>query len=232
MQASRQTASKIFGYDPKEAGLPIEKLNLLLCGGVGAGKSSIVSLIHSIIKGRTSAVALHGTGTSSVTPDLTKYRFNQPGSTSKNPKPVKWQLWDTMGWGSDDYKGGELAFILDGHLPHGCDLRQRISTKTPKYKVKPSLEEEVHCMCLVVPSNAATDEKYMARLQEMRQAALERRKAAFLLISTLWLLQIVVSTLWLFRIMLMFSSVSLYVHVQEFPRWCFSPRLMHTILIL
>ena len=83
MQASRQTASKIFGYDPKEAGLPIEKLNLLLCGCVGAGKSSIVSLIHSIITGRTSAIALHGTGTSSVTSDLTKYRFNQPGSTSK-----------------------------------------------------------------------------------------------------------------------------------------------------
>lgn len=169
--------------------MPIDKLNLLLCGGVGAGKSSIVSLIHSIIKGRTSAVALHGTGSSSVTPDLTKYRFKQPGSTVK-PKPVKWQLWDTMGWGVDDYKGGELAFILDGNLPHGCDLRQRLSTKTPKFKVKPSLEEEVHCMCLVVPSNAATDEKYMARLQEMRQAALERRKAALLLFSAVQPLQV------------------------------------------
>ena len=185
MQASHQIASKIFEYDPKEAGLPIEKLNLLLCGGVGAGKSRIVSLIHSIIKGRTSAVALHGTGTSSVTSNLSKYRFNQPGSTSKNPKPIKWQFWDTMGWGPDDYKGGELALILNGHLPHGCDLRQRISTKTSKYKDRPCLEEKVHCMCLVVPSNAATDEKYMARLQEMRQAALEDGKAALLLVLTL-----------------------------------------------
>lgn len=141
---------------------------------MGAGKSSIVSLIDSVCKGRTSAIAVHGTGSSSVTTNLTKYKMKPTGSK----KNVKWQLWDTMGWGSDDYKGGELAFILDGNLPHGCDQRQRLSTKTANFKIKPSLEEEVHCVCLVVPSNAATDEKYMARLQEMRQAALERRKAS------------------------------------------------------
>lgn len=37
--------STVFKYDPKDAGLPIPTINLLLCGGVGAGKSSIVSTV-------------------------------------------------------------------------------------------------------------------------------------------------------------------------------------------
>lgn len=162
--------TKVFQYDPVDAGLSVPIINILLCGGVGAGKSSIVSTVDSICKGRISRVAQHGQGTSSLTSMLRKYAFKQPNSSD----PVKWQLWDTMGWGVDDYKRGELGFILDGNLPNKCELSKPISTRTEGFKTNPHLRDRVHCVILVVPCNAATDEAYMTRLNEMRQFARER----------------------------------------------------------
>lgn len=122
---------------------------------------------------------------------LRKYEFKQPGST----EPVRWQLWDSMGWGSDDYKRGELGFILDGNLPNMCDLTKSISTRTEGFKAHPGLQDRVHCMLLVVPCSAATDEAYMTRLQEMRQFARERGQ--FLHFSSYIAYAAAMSALWL-----------------------------------
>lgn len=162
--------NKVFQHSPQEAGLSVPVLNLLLLGGVGAGKSSIVSTIDSICKGRISRRAAHGEGAGSLTKDLHKFNFVQPGSK----QPVKWQIWDSMGWGSDDYKQGELGFILDGNLPSNTDLTRSISTRTAGFNAHPRLQDRVHCMILVVPAHAATDEGYLKRLQEMRQIARDR----------------------------------------------------------
>ena len=170
MQDAKKVQDKVFQYDPKQAGLSVPIINILLCGGVGAGKSSIISTIDSICQGRISRRAPHGQGTGSLTRMLRKYTFTQP----ETMKPVKWQMWDSMGWGVDDYKRGELGFILDGNLPNKCDLAGSISTRTEGFKVQPSLQDRVHCMVLVVPCNAASDEAYMARLHEMRQFARDR----------------------------------------------------------
>lgn len=170
MQDAKKVQDKVFQYDPKQAGLSVPIINILLCGGVGAGKSSIISTIDSICQGRISRRAPHGQGTGSLTRMLRKYTFTQPETV----KPVKWQMWDSMGWGVDDYKRGELGFILDGNLPNKCDLAGSISTRTEGFKVQPSLQDRVHCMVLVVPCNAASDEAYMARLHEMRQFARDR----------------------------------------------------------
>lgn len=181
---------EVFKYDPTQAGSSVPVFNLLLCGGVGAGKSSIVSTIDSISKGRISRRAPHGQGTGSLTRMLRKYKFTQPESG----EPVKWQLWDSMGWGTDDYKRGELGFILDGNLPNKCDLSGSISTRTEGFNSQPRLQDRVHCMILVVPCHAATDDAYMARLQEMRQFARDRGQltcrdsfSAVLPDFTLWL---------------------------------------------
>lgn len=101
---------------------------------------------------------------------LRKYTFVQP----ETKELVKWQMWDSMGWGVDDYKRGELGFILDGNLPNKCLLTGSISTRTEEFKIQPSLQDRVHCMVLVVPCNSASDEAYRARLHEMQQFARDR----------------------------------------------------------
>ena len=81
-----------------------------------------------------------------------------------------------MGWGASDYKKGELGFILDGNLPNKCKLDGNISLKTEGFNADPSIADAVHCVCFVVPCDAASDESYMARLREMRQFARDRGK--------------------------------------------------------
>ena len=126
LQVGMRLQKELFQFNPAAAGLPIKHINLLLCGGVGAGKSSIVSTVDSLCQGRISRRAPHGQGTGSLTRTLRKYTFINPDSKQK----VHWQLWDTMGWGASDYTKGELGFILDGHLPDKCKLDNRISSKT------------------------------------------------------------------------------------------------------
>ena len=88
LQNAKKVQDKMFQYEPRQAGLCVPVINMLLCGGVGAGKSSIVSTIDSICQGRISRRAPHGQGTGSLTRMLRKYKFVQP----ETKEPVKWQL--------------------------------------------------------------------------------------------------------------------------------------------
>ncbi len=168
MQDLTTLQKEIFKFDPTTEGLGVKTINILLC------KSSVVSTVDSLCEGRISRRAPHGQGTGSLTRKLRKYKFRDPDTK----KPVHWQLWDSMGWGANDYKKGELGFILDGNLPNGCKLDDKISMKTDGFNKQPSVEDEVHCVCLVVPCDAATDDSYMERLREMREFARERGEQA------------------------------------------------------
>ena len=170
MQDSKRLQNKVLSFDPKARNLPVDSINILLCGGVGAGKSSFVSTIDSLFEGRTSRLAPHGTGTGSLTRKLRKYTFTDSGTNQL----AHWKVWDSMGWGMNDYKQGELGYILDGNLPDGCDLDHPISARTPGFKAQPSIADRVHCVCLVVSCDSATDESYMRRLCEMHEFARAR----------------------------------------------------------
>ena len=53
----------------------LPKVNVLLFGGVGAGKSSLISSVDSLFKGRISRRAGHGQGTGSYTRLLNRFSF-------------------------------------------------------------------------------------------------------------------------------------------------------------
>ena len=156
----------------------VKQVNILLCGGVGAGKSSIVSTVDSLCQRRISRRAPHGQGTGSLTRKLHKYGFTDPATK----EPVHWKLWDSMGWGASDYKKGEMDYILDGNLPNKCKLDDPINMKTAGFKLHPGTADAVHCMCLVVPCESATDDTYMQRLRDMRQFARDKGRLAYLCI--------------------------------------------------
>lgn len=113
---SFQTIAKaLASFEPPE---PLTHVNILLFGGVGAGKSSAISTLDSVLKSRISRIAPYGAGTQSFTSTLTRHTFRQGGGA------LKLQLWDVAGWSSLDYQGGELGLLLDGHLPEGANLRE------------------------------------------------------------------------------------------------------------
>ena len=170
LQAAQSIWKQVTEFSPQQQGLSVKNINILLCGGVGAGKSSIVCTLDSMCKGRKSDRASHGQGTGSLSRHLRKYSFKDP----KSKQPLHWQLWDTMGWGVKDYKRGELEFILDGNLPDRCKLDEQITFKTPGYNRNPGPGDKVHCVCFVVPCSSATDESYMSRLCELRDVVRSR----------------------------------------------------------
>ncbi|KAL0054521.1 hypothetical protein WJX82_010154 [Trebouxia sp. C0006] len=122
----KKLQDRVLSFDPRAKRLPVDNINILLCGGVGAGKSSFVSTIDSLCEGRTSRLAPHGTGTGSLTCKLRKYTFTDP----ETDQLVHWKLWDSMGWGMNDYKQGELNYILDGKLPDGLLLKSGLIEAT------------------------------------------------------------------------------------------------------
>ncbi|KAL3148736.1 Interferon-induced protein 44-like [Trebouxia sp. C0009 RCD-2024] len=129
--------------------LPIKYINLLLFGGVGAGKSNIVSTVDSLFQGRISRRAPHGQGTGSLTRELHQYTFINPDSK----REVQWQLWDIMGWNAKDYQGWQLGLVLDGRIPDRVELDDIDDWKFWR---------------------KASDDAYMARLRDMRQLARDR----------------------------------------------------------
>ena len=113
MQHTSQIYKEVLEFNPAKEGVPIKTINILLCGGVGAGKSSIVSTVDSLCQGRISRRAPHGQATGSLTRSLRKYSF----TNNATQQPLHWKLWDSMGWGATAYNKGEHGFILDGHIP-------------------------------------------------------------------------------------------------------------------
>lgn len=102
-----------------------------------------------ILKGTTGCLtccrAIHGTGTGSLTKQLTKYEFLSPELGEAN-----FCLWDAMGWASNDYNSGELAMLLNGHLPDGFDLGQRaIGLSSPGFVASPSLAQQASSALLL-----------------------------------------------------------------------------------
>lgn len=170
LQAGKKLQDEVLCFDPRAKGLPVDNVNILLCGGVGSGKSSFVSTVDSLCEGHISRIAPHGQGTGSLTCKLRKYSFNRPDTRQK----VHWKLWDTMGWSASDFRQGELGYILDGELPDRCRLDQSNLARTPG--LNSGVQDRVHCICLVVPCDSATDEAYMLWFREMVQFARNRGK--------------------------------------------------------
>lgn len=88
LQDSKKLQDKVLAFNPRAKRLPVDSINILLCGGVGEGTSGFVSTIDSLCEGRTSRLAPHGTGTGSLTRNLRKYTFTDP----ETDQLVHWKL--------------------------------------------------------------------------------------------------------------------------------------------
>ena len=70
-QSLRQSVAS---FVPRASAVP--KVNVLLVGGPGAGKSSLVNSIYSALEGEMVRLAARGTGAGTITTRLTKYDFD------------------------------------------------------------------------------------------------------------------------------------------------------------
>ncbi|KAI9138880.1 hypothetical protein BKA69DRAFT_1127004 [Paraphysoderma sedebokerense] len=146
---------------PLATRLCVNQVNVLVFGGVGAGKSSFFNTIDTALQGRLTQRAMVGTGTGSLTTELSKYVC--PGI----PRLV---LWDTKGWDKNSYEQGELNYILDGNIPDFFDLSRPITYSVPGFNQKPTILDRIHVMLLLIFASSISAE-YFEKMSKFRDAA-------------------------------------------------------------
>jgi hypothetical protein len=150
-QSLRQS---IASFAPRASAVP--KVNVLLVGGPGAGKSSLVNSIYSALEGEMVRLAARGTGAGTITTRFTKYDFEDLAPAVA--------IWDSAGWTEDTYKHGALNYVLRGHLPDGFELDQRhIDDRSPGFRPSPVAGDYMHVVLIAVPYEELSNESYLAR---------------------------------------------------------------------
>uniref|UniRef100_A0A8C6TDX7 G domain-containing protein n=1 Tax=Neogobius melanostomus TaxID=47308 RepID=A0A8C6TDX7_9GOBI len=152
----------------------VEHIKIMLYGPTGAGKSSFINTVETIIRGRMTCQALpDATSGDSFT---TKYQTHTIKKDSSSVYPFVFV--DLMGLEKDRKKGvcpEDVMLALEGHLRDGYKFNPQspITSSDPYYNSSPTLNDKTHILVCVVPANTAnilTDE-HINKVREIRCAA-------------------------------------------------------------
>ena len=150
----------------------LSRINILLCGGVGAGKSTIVNSFLTAFDDEVARVARSAVGESSVTRLVTSYPV---ATVSKEMLTTRITLWDTPGFTYEGtvttYRHGQLSHILSGVVPHGfanVDTARIVPHETRGVRAQPSPADKMHVvmLCIHFKHLAERGSSYMARISE------------------------------------------------------------------
>eukprot|EP00742_Colponemidia_sp_Colp-10_P006778 GILJ01007264.1.p1 GENE.GILJ01007264.1~~GILJ01007264.1.p1 ORF type:complete len:543 (-),score=65.73 GILJ01007264.1:598-2226(-) len=140
----------------------ITDINVLMFGGVGAGKSSFINSMCSLFEGEIIQPARAEALSTSVTRRLMSYQV-EIGRTIN--------FWDSMGWDDSSYMKGELNYILDGNLKEGTNLNDVITDRHPGFRHNPPWAKRIHTVLFFVPADMVSDQEYIKRLVNFKEFA-------------------------------------------------------------
>ncbi|XP_030264291.1 interferon-induced protein 44-like [Sparus aurata] len=149
------------------------RLRILLHGPVGAGKSSFINSVQSVLQGRISVrVPTDATSGSSFTKQYKTYKIpNGPDAF------YSFVFNDIMGLEQKANSGAhveDLKLALRGHVRDGYKFNPRPMTEDdPSYNPSPTLDDRVHVLVSVIPTDSVSllSEEVMKKLREVRLAA-------------------------------------------------------------
>ncbi|XP_053298518.1 interferon-induced protein 44-like [Pleuronectes platessa] len=161
-------------YQPENE--QVKYLRILLYGPVGAGKSSFINSVDSVLKGRPAGPA--------PTDAISGSSFTKQYKTFKFPKSpgVKYSFVfnDIMGLEQDSDSGvsvNDLKLALRGHVKDGYKFNSKnpLMEGDDGYNSLPTLEDKVHVLVGVVPANAVSrlSAEMVKKIREVREAASE-----------------------------------------------------------
>jgi GTPase SAR1 family protein len=137
--------------------------NVSLFGVPGTGKSSLLNTMISALEGgQPCAAQVVRMDSDTVTLKLSSFPLF-PGA------PL--YLWDTMGMKEHSYEGGELDYILLGHVKPNSKLTEVITPRSECYFRDPTFAQQCHCVVLVISAQHADNATTIARLKKVRNAA-------------------------------------------------------------
>ncbi|XP_058246873.1 interferon-induced protein 44-like [Hemibagrus wyckioides] len=127
----------------------VEQLLFLLCGPIGAGKSSTINTIKTIFEGRQFVSCLAASGSSTHTLHLSQYNDYENAS-------FPFTLNDVMGIeASEGVQTDDIISALKGHIKEGYVFNSKapIAESNIYYNKDPSLNDQMHCLVYVIPAN-------------------------------------------------------------------------------
>ncbi|XP_006086181.1 interferon-induced protein 44-like [Myotis lucifugus] len=132
----------------------VSKINILLLGPVGSGKSSFFNSVKSVFQGHVTRQAAVGSDVTSITELYRMYSIQD----EKDGKSLPFILCDTMGLDEKEGAGlcmDDISHILEGCVPDRYHFRpqQPITSRHPTFITSPSLKDRIHCVAYVLDIN-------------------------------------------------------------------------------
>ncbi|XP_059183526.1 interferon-induced protein 44-like [Centropristis striata] len=150
-------------------------LRILLYGPAGAGKSSFINSVDSILQGRnTGRAPTDATSKNSFTQNYKTYKIH------KGPDDFySFVFNDTMGFENNANTGvlvGDIKLALEGHVEDGYKFSpsQELMEGDKGYRSAPTLDHKVHVLVCVLPADKVSlikEDKFVEKMREVRLAA-------------------------------------------------------------
>ncbi|XP_008400479.1 interferon-induced protein 44-like [Poecilia reticulata] len=153
----------------------VEAIRVLLCGPVGAGKSSFINSVNNVLQGRMTNEAL----ASSTTSDQS---FTKIYKTYKIKKEGKGNFYsfvfnDVMGLEEGTgVRTDDIKIALKGHVKDGYKFNpvSSLSEDDLGYNSSPSISDRVHVLVCIYDANAPEmKSSVLQKMKEIREAASE-----------------------------------------------------------
>ncbi|XP_073349689.1 interferon-induced protein 44-like [Pagrus major] len=149
------------------------RLRILLHGPVGAGKSSFINSVESVLRGRVAVRApTDATSGSSFTKQYKTYKIpNGPDGF------YSFVFNDIMGLEQTDNRGvhvEDIKLALRGHVKDGYQFNPNPMTEGDRgYNPSPTLDDRVHVLVSVIPAGSVSllNDKVVKKMREVRLAA-------------------------------------------------------------
>ncbi|XP_047671058.1 interferon-induced protein 44-like [Tachysurus fulvidraco] len=149
----------------------VQELRFLVCGPVGAGKSSTINTIRSIFEGRQFIDCLAASG-STMSHTLRYERFQIANEEESFPFAFN----DIMGAEKDSgILNEDIISALKGHIKEGYTFNPQtpLSESSIYYNKNPTLSDQMHCLVFVMPADTIStqDKKVMQKMKSVMKAA-------------------------------------------------------------
>ncbi|XP_070965097.1 interferon-induced protein 44-like [Oncorhynchus clarkii lewisi] len=152
----------------------VGQLRCLLCGPVGAGKSSFINSVNNVFQNRITGGALvaAASGLSFTTTYDTHYIQGRSGE-----KRLPFAFNDVMGLETQNngLHPNDIINALKGHLPEGYEFNpfHPLSDQKKEFIQNPSLSDKTHCLVSIVSADKISrmSEDVIAKMKNIRAEA-------------------------------------------------------------